>query len=591
MSAVNSSGEPKLLSLEATPVHCLNEGEKGFLECPVGQSIVVKSAVWSTNVCTDDRTSFPGGSRFDRTETLLHLCDGFTNCLLHPVKARGSTADYYTFLGHPVANQKYSLTVMASCVPRELHVVGRKQVDSVTSKEHDINIGCNEDELIYFSTARVDGIKDKVYCSASILPQVAHCHMKNNCQILKSVLQSTNTVNKHPYCPFKVAILTYYCRKPEPPAFFDAVTTGNTTKYVLYAEQDASVVASLPWNKLLHVESAVWAPVSESSDTKLTKDRLELLKFLCEQRNVCSFRPRRTSSGYTDQSLYDVHFGGITGTTDKFALKAEFSTLQLSSSPQGAKDVTAVMNQPLKLDCNDGGVVNVVHAVYGRKNATKSVDTFQEGAYVKGFTRFLDKFCYNKKTCTWPADLYYDSNNRSYRQEDFEIRARYTCKKFADIPSLVDLPTGGDPSFLEVDDGQGTTPKKEIILPVVFKASSVLFINLELNATAYLLVGDFLKLTFPTVTGGQLEATLVKPAGESWTHQVAVNSTRFLLTVVFLSNRSLNCVVDVLHDGAEENFRHVINVESGNDIFKMPLSLMDVVTAKGGITSMRVYYK
>ncbi|AFZ80322.1 signal peptide-containing protein [Theileria equi strain WA] len=572
----------KRLSLEESPVHCLNNGEKGYLECPIGHSIVIQSAIWATETCASDRTIFPEGLHFDRTETLLHECDGFNSCLIHPVTHRGDGSKYYTFLGEPVPRTGYSLTIMASCVPREMNVAGRKQVDSVTSKLYDVNISCNEDELIYFSIARIDGLKDRTFCSVSRIPDVSHCQMKNKCTISKHAFHSTTST-----CPFKLAMLTYYCRKPEPASFFDVVETTPSTKYALYAEQDASVTVSLPTLKLLHVESALWAPVSKTYDQSLRKDRRELLEFLCEKRNVCSFRSRRTSAGHTDHSLYDVHFGGITDSKYKFALQAEFSEVALSSlSGQQVHTETASMNKTITLSCTTG-VVNVISAVYGKIGKTANP---LANSGVKGFTSFVEKFCYNKSTCKWPADIYYNPKNAGYKQEEFELTVKYTCKKYGDIPSLVDAPLAGA-SFLEAGSVNGKNLQKETILPVVLNKKSILFINLELNAKAELFVGDFLKLSFPDVTGGNLEAKLVKQVDNPWVHTVAVNSTRFLLTVIFMDNRALNCVVDVLHDGKEDNFRHVINVKSGQDIFRMPISLMDVVTATGGITSMRVYYK
>ncbi|XP_954460.1 uncharacterized protein TA21505 [Theileria annulata] len=641
----SSQSDVQVLEVDlAKSVHCVDFEKKAILQCKPRHVLIVHAAQWSDASCseknqfeakqlTDKKFHF-----FDRTETLKQLCDGLSYCFLKPSKTRNSEQSN-TFLGDPLyyhtlesTTKSYSLTVSVSCLNRELTVRGRKVTDTIVNKDKNIQFGCNEDEQIHLSVTRVDGYtQDGPNRSLTFFnfgPELFSCNLKQKCTVTTEQLKKCE-VEKG--MAFGTGLLVYYCRKPLRFSFCDHVKVTGTNsstvdKFVLYAEQDSQVKVKAPIFTVLSTESAVWSTYDKLTDNEVKKDRKELLKFLCDDRNYCAFTPKRSAAGPHESSFEEVHFGGILNETKPLVLLVTFFTKPLkhlkSLTEKGVKTVKVNLGEKLSLQCGaqEEGTLHVLSAVAGPRNQT-DVDDQTDSVKFKDLTKVMYKICYRRRTCEWNMNpqrlhevvdpstvqrsalevasaLQMNAQLETTRETtqvntplhsalaEQEITVKYMCKKYTHDPSLVDMP-GQTTAFLEMSKGEThSLVDKEQAETVQLTKSTKLFINLEVFGNFKVQVGDFFEIDVPEGSNNTVDAFFVNNKESKLTKNLARKSTRYVFYLGFAEDNALDFSLDASDGVNSEKMAGKVTAASP---LQYPISLKDVVKAKGSIVGMRVY--
>eukprot|EP00375_Theileria_parva_P003112 XP_765793.1 hypothetical protein [Theileria parva strain Muguga] len=622
----NYRDDVRILDVDlAKSVHCIDFEKKAILQCKPRHVLIVHAAQWSDASClekTDFEAKQTTGKNyhfFDRTEVLKQLCDGFSYCFLKPSKTRNTEANH---------------TFLVSCLNRELTVRGRKVTDTIVNKDKNVEFGCNEDEQIHLSVTRVDGYTqngpDRSLTFFNFGPELFGCHLKQKCTVTTEQLRKCETLKEMSY---GTGLLVYYCRKPLRFSFCDHVKvtksgSENVDKFVLYAEQDSQVRVKAPIFTVLTTDSAVWSTYDKLTDNEVKKDRKELLRFLCDNRNYCAFSPKRSAAGPHESSFEEVHFGGILNETKPLVLLATFYTKPLKElknlANEGVKSVKVNLGEKLSFACleTEEGTLHVLSAVAGPKDQT-DVDNQTDSVKFKDLTKVMYKICYRRRSCEWnlnpqPVHEVLDPNSvtRSalevayllqmsnkpapQRQEtqaqaqsvlpsglaEQEITVKYMCKKYTHDPSLVDMP-GQKVNFLEMSqDEVHSLVDKEQAETVQLTTNTKLFINLEVFGNFKVHVGDFFEIDVPGGTTNTVNAFFLNNKESKLTQNLTRQSTKYVFYLGFAKGNTLEFSLDA-SDGVNSE-KVTGKVTAASDLV-YPISLKDVVKAKGSIVGMRVY--
>ncbi|UVC49390.1 hypothetical protein MACK_003221 [Theileria orientalis] len=608
----------------ARTVVCIDHLKKAILECQPRHVLIVHAAQWSNATCTnkEDLEKYIEGHKiestyhfFNRTETLQQVCDGLSSCFLQPSKTRNDGPA--TFLGDPIVYHKlpnthstenYSLTVSVSCINRDLNVRGRKVTDTVNSKENDVDFGCNEDEVIHLAITRVDAYAEhgpnRSLTQYNFGPYVFDCNLKQKCRVTTEHLKKCE---QHPNpLEFGTAVLVYYCRKPMKFSFCDHVKVSvgeskTVDNYVLYAEQDSQVTVKARVFQVLQVESAVWSTPDNLTEEYVKKDRVDLLKFLCNDRNYCAFTPKRSAAGALESSFEEVHFGGILKQDKSLVLVARFGTRhvkQLTEGSNGVKSQTVPLQNQLSIKCeaNEEGTLHVLSAVAGPTNKTNPTSTDPDpdanSVKFKDLTKVLHKICYRKTSCEWNLNPLGTAEQEDQTAvpaglQNQELTVKYMCKKYTHDPSLVNV-RAPRAVLLEMADTLGThtsTVDTEQAQVVYLMENKKLFINLDVYGECTVNVGDFFTIKVPEVGRGSVEAYFTEHDATKYTQPLTGNSTKYVF-YVGMGNDYVDFALDA-SDGSNDQ-HHTQKISRGSN-FDFPLLLKDVVKATGKIVGMRVY--
>ncbi|UKJ87781.2 hypothetical protein MACJ_000221 [Theileria orientalis] len=628
-----SSTTPQLRTVGDVKIHeiglartvvCVDHDQKAILECKPKHVLIVHAAQWSNATCTnkEELEKRINGHElsdtyhfFNRTETLQQLCDGLSTCFLKPSKTRNDT-NPVTFLGDPIVYHKlpnthstnsYSLTVSVSCINRDLNVRGRKVTDTVNTKDNNVDFGCNEDELIHLSITRVDGYAEsgpnRSLTQYNFGPHVFDCNLKQKCQVTKENLKQCETGTNS--VEFGTAVLVYYCRKPMRFSFCDHVKVTNDERqtvdnYVLYAEQDSQVTVKAKTFQVLNVESALWSTPDQLTEEFVKKDRVDLLKFLCQDRNYCAFTPKRSAAGAVESSFEEVHFGGILRNDKTLVLVARFGTKhvkELNTEPKGIKTETVQLQNKLSIKCEElqEGTIHVLSAVAGPTGKTNPTGSGTEAdpnsVKFKDLTKVLHKICYRKKTCEWNLNplggTVSDQNTLPAGLKDQEITVKFMCKKYTHDPSLVNVRAHAL-ALLEMGDFHGTpvsTVETEQAQVVYLLENKKLFINLDVYGECTVNVGDFFTIKVPENADAPVEAYFTKHQEAKITQALTGKSTKYVF-YVGIGADYVDFALDASDGSTDQHHTHKINQGSS---FDFPILLKDVVKANGKIVGMRVY--
>ncbi|BAM38778.1 conserved hypothetical protein [Theileria orientalis strain Shintoku] len=583
----------------ARTVVCVDHHKKAILQCKPKHVLIVHAAQWSNATCTnkDELERYINGQRitstylfFNRTEALQLLCDGLSSCFLKPSKTR-----------------HYSLTVSASCINRDLNVRGRKVTDTITSKDSNVDFGCNEDEVIHLSITRVDGYAERgpnrSLTQYNFGPHLFDCNLKQKCQVTSDHLKKCETGDNP--LEFGTAVLVYYCRKPMRFSFCDHVKvligeSKTVDNYVLYAEQDSQVTVKANIFQVLKVESALWSTPDSLTDELVKKDRVDLLKFLCDDRNYCAFTPKRSAAGAVESSFEEVHFGGILRQDKPLVLVARFGTRhvkELTDGSNGVKVKTVALKDKLSIECKtDEGTIHVLSGIAGPTGTTNptasSNDPDANSVKFKDLTKVMHKICYRKKVCEWNLNPLggetAGQNTVPAGLENQELTVKFVCKKYTHDPSLVSV-RAPSTALLEMGEALGSPTSvvdTEQAQVVYLMENKKLFINLDVYGACTVTVGDFFTIKVPENGGGSVEAYFTKHEATKFTQALTLNSTKYIF-YVGMGNDYVDFALDA-SDGSKDQ-HHTSKISQGSS-FEFPLLLKDVVKATGKIVGMRIMY-
>lgn len=578
------------------------------LACPSGTGLTITNAKWTATVngaLDTQQTTYD----FPRTEHISKICRGLNNCVLKPVAHLDRVTDHlYTFLGYPLENATYVLSISGTCESTAKSPYGRRVIASIDPKK-DLVMGCDADEVISLSYVRGSGEYSSAYyyhnyCTTSFIEKAYEkCHNNRSCIIEKS--QYINNAR----CIHEVIDAQYYCRPNVHLSYVDIVRRGiDYVESVVTSEEDAMVTIKAPAGSVLTVKSVVWVSIGQEGDavTEPMRNRLDLIQFYCEGRSSCTFIPKRVSNG-----AMEMHFGGITGTADKkLLLRAVVGTAPLSSSTYGSniKTVESTRGTNFKMTCPKGQRLLVVSALWGgvpTNKAETSAVVFYEDKTIDGVEQrvteigaYLEKLAFNTKKVDFIAFSNTDPSQSGksalplipgVKKEHHKLKVQYVCIDEDKAPSISDLKISEIDSVSSGFDYKTHDLEKEYIKDFAFSVDSLLIIMLDHSAASTVKIGDWLTVKIPFKPTEDYQVSLVK-ANDVAVHSITETCDNATISVL-IASKNLFQVVTSLYSGNKlvDTFTDEL-AEYMTDV-GFTQKVKDVVVATGGVTGMRVLYK
>ncbi|KAK1934732.1 putative membrane protein [Babesia divergens] len=578
------------------------------LACPSGTGLTIKDAKWTASVAgglDSDQTSYD----FARTEDIIKICRGLNNCVLKPVAHLDRVTDrLHTFMGYPIENATYVLSISGTCESTALSPHGRRVIASIDPSK-DLVMGCDANEVISLSYVRGSGEYSAKfyrhnYCNTSFIERAYEkCHNNRSCVVERSLYM--NNVR----CIHEVIDAQYYCRPNVHMSYVDIVRRGTDyVESVVTAEEDAMVTIKAPAGSVLTVKSAVWISIGQGGDVvaEPMRNRLDLIQFYCEGRSSCTFIPKRTSNG-----VMEMHFGGITGTADKkLLLRAVVGTAPLSESTHvsNVQTVETTKGGNVEMKCPKSQLLRVVSALWGgipTNKAETGAVVFYEEKYIDGVEQrvteigaYLEKLALNMRKVDFIAFSNTDGSQSGrstlplipgVRKEDHKLKVQYVCIDKDSAPSVSDVRISEIDSVSSDFDYKTHDLEKEYIKEFSFSVDSQLTIMLDHSAASTLKIGDWLTVKIPFKASEEYEVSLVK-ANNVAVHSVKETCDNAIITVL-IASKNLFQVVTSLYSGNTlvDTFTDELDEYMTDVGFSQKVK--DVVVATGGVTGMRVLYK
>ncbi|KAK2197241.1 hypothetical protein BdWA1_000240 [Babesia duncani] len=580
----------------------IDANDDAVLVCPIASVLIIKKARWLPVTGGDMRVK----DGFSRTTRIGWLCNGLENCAFRPVAHLSKIGDRYEFLGQPIETDIYKLTVTATCGNFMFKRPGRREMLCIpTSAKPDIVLGCKDNEAIELSYVRVGGKsknqwRHRDYCAESII-KTAHplCTGKKTCKIAHDVF-----LKNAKECIPREFNVEYYCAAPHKNSFYDpldaVVVDGVSvaTKYVLTAEDGARASAKTNAYQVLQVDSALW----ESDGATERRDRLELVKFLCDGRAECVFSPTRSIIGPDERKCNDVVFGGmVKDTMSHFMLRAHFSLVPFDPKKYDEKEyhhVTIKSTEKKTLECPVNMSLTFYVALWGGKITDTSplkgpkhfveVDINGEKHRYSEIINIVGTQCFGKSKCEieplklkpprHEKDLKEFPTHEGVKKDDHQLELYYKCIDLQTLPSLVESLISDGPRY-----------PREFITPIQLSPDMRIVVMLDIYGPTVLEVANALKLEIPVARTNEIKISW-KDAKISQGIRLVKDTRNYVFEFVIGAEDYIHMTVNSFdNDGSPMSIP--VEFEASKRILDFSRGIEDFVVATGEITNFRAFIK